>query len=322
MGWIGFLAVVPWIQALGWAFRPTTVIDVRYLPKERQHDTEAMIAKLTGKAPPETRASRNHGRTGARECGGRRRYSAHRVVGREGDRADPGTAHRADAAPRTPVPSPTRPRRPARCGNPTHVLARTPSTRSCRYPPHPAGRAPGSHPPARQSASDREPDTPCADHVGPAQHHESARSTPPAFSLVVRSGRRRDLRHACDAHAGSLEVGGNGERDCWPVSLAFLCGVSTPLGREFTSAGAGVAHENPAALLQKPQMARASTAPGRSRGYPFATVAFAASDAAQSCCVSVRSIWLISRLSWAISSAQGGPAGLRQADPGPGTLPA
>jgi hypothetical protein len=53
MGWIGFLAVVPWIQALGWAFKPTTVIDVRYLPKERQQDTEAMIAKLTGNAPPE-----------------------------------------------------------------------------------------------------------------------------------------------------------------------------------------------------------------------------------------------------------------------------
>jgi hypothetical protein len=32
MGWIGFLAVVPWIQALIWALKPTTVIDVRYLP--------------------------------------------------------------------------------------------------------------------------------------------------------------------------------------------------------------------------------------------------------------------------------------------------
>jgi hypothetical protein len=52
MGWIGFLAVVPWIQALGWAFRPTTVIDVRYLPKETQRDTEATIEKLTGKASP------------------------------------------------------------------------------------------------------------------------------------------------------------------------------------------------------------------------------------------------------------------------------
>jgi len=60
MGWIGFLAVVPWIQALGWAFRPTTVIDVRYLPKQERLATEAMIARLTGKesptiTPPETR---------------------------------------------------------------------------------------------------------------------------------------------------------------------------------------------------------------------------------------------------------------------------
>jgi hypothetical protein len=64
MGWMGFLAVVPWIQALGWAFKPTTVIDVRYLPKETQHDTEAMIAKLTGKpsaelAPPGTTAGKS-----------------------------------------------------------------------------------------------------------------------------------------------------------------------------------------------------------------------------------------------------------------------
>jgi len=51
MGWIGFLAVVPWIQALGWAFRPTTVIDVRYLPTERRIETEEMMAKLTGDAP-------------------------------------------------------------------------------------------------------------------------------------------------------------------------------------------------------------------------------------------------------------------------------
>ena len=51
MGWIGFLAVVPWIQALGWAFRPTTVIDVRYLPEERRTETEATIAKLTGDSP-------------------------------------------------------------------------------------------------------------------------------------------------------------------------------------------------------------------------------------------------------------------------------
>jgi len=52
MGWVGFVAVVPWIQALIWAFKPTTVIDVRYLPKEEHRETEAMIARLEGKAAP------------------------------------------------------------------------------------------------------------------------------------------------------------------------------------------------------------------------------------------------------------------------------
>jgi hypothetical protein len=52
MGWVGFLAVVPWVQALAWAFRPTMVIDVRYLPQERRLETETMIAKMTGHEPP------------------------------------------------------------------------------------------------------------------------------------------------------------------------------------------------------------------------------------------------------------------------------
>ncbi len=48
MGWIGFLAVVPWIQALIWAFKPTNVIDLRYLPEDVQRETEASIARLKG----------------------------------------------------------------------------------------------------------------------------------------------------------------------------------------------------------------------------------------------------------------------------------
>jgi Protein of unknown function (DUF3302) len=64
MGWIGFLAVVPWLQALAWAFKPTTVIDVRYLPKETLRDTDTMIAKLTGNSspalePPETTSGKS-----------------------------------------------------------------------------------------------------------------------------------------------------------------------------------------------------------------------------------------------------------------------
>src|SRR5436190_19827761 len=51
MGWVGFMAVVPWVQALAWAFKPTVVIDVRYLPHERRVETEDMIAKMTGKSP-------------------------------------------------------------------------------------------------------------------------------------------------------------------------------------------------------------------------------------------------------------------------------
>jgi hypothetical protein len=52
MGWIGFLAIVPWIQALIWAFKPTDVIDIRHMPAARQRETEDMIARLSGKAPP------------------------------------------------------------------------------------------------------------------------------------------------------------------------------------------------------------------------------------------------------------------------------
>jgi hypothetical protein len=50
MGWVGFLAVVPWIQAFLWAFKPTTVIDIRYLPEDEERETKAMIARLKGGA--------------------------------------------------------------------------------------------------------------------------------------------------------------------------------------------------------------------------------------------------------------------------------
>ena len=58
MGWIGFLAVVPWIQALIWAFKPTNVIDIRYLPEEERRETDAMIARLKGAEPPPDRGPR------------------------------------------------------------------------------------------------------------------------------------------------------------------------------------------------------------------------------------------------------------------------
>lgn len=48
MGWIGFLAIVPWVQALIWALKPTNVIDIRNFPKEEQREIAESIAKLKG----------------------------------------------------------------------------------------------------------------------------------------------------------------------------------------------------------------------------------------------------------------------------------
>jgi len=52
MGWVGFVAVVPWIQALIWAFKPTDVIDIRNMPEAERRETEEMIARLKGKTKP------------------------------------------------------------------------------------------------------------------------------------------------------------------------------------------------------------------------------------------------------------------------------
>jgi hypothetical protein len=51
MGWVGFLAIVPWIQALIWAFKPTDVVDIRRFPREERIATEQEIVRLSGKGP-------------------------------------------------------------------------------------------------------------------------------------------------------------------------------------------------------------------------------------------------------------------------------
>jgi hypothetical protein len=50
MGYAGFLAVVPWIQAFIWAFKPTDVVDIRRFPAEEARATEEEIARLKGAA--------------------------------------------------------------------------------------------------------------------------------------------------------------------------------------------------------------------------------------------------------------------------------
>lgn len=56
MGWLGFLAVVPWMQAFMWAFKPTDVVDIRYFPKQEQQNIGEELARLTGKPTPEKKS--------------------------------------------------------------------------------------------------------------------------------------------------------------------------------------------------------------------------------------------------------------------------
>ncbi|MCB1695702.1 MAG: DUF3302 domain-containing protein [Pseudomonadales bacterium] len=51
MGWAGFLAVVPWIQAFIWAFKPTDIIDIRRFPQEERESIAREIARLRGEEP-------------------------------------------------------------------------------------------------------------------------------------------------------------------------------------------------------------------------------------------------------------------------------
>src|SRR5271166_1635889 len=56
MGWLGFLAVVPWMQAFMWAFKPTDVVDIRYFPKQEQQNIAEEIARLKGNPESEKKA--------------------------------------------------------------------------------------------------------------------------------------------------------------------------------------------------------------------------------------------------------------------------
>jgi hypothetical protein len=48
MGYAGFMAIVPWIQAFIWAFKPTNILDIRRYPREEAKAIDETIARLTG----------------------------------------------------------------------------------------------------------------------------------------------------------------------------------------------------------------------------------------------------------------------------------
>jgi hypothetical protein len=52
MGYLGFLPLVPWIQAFVWAFKPTEIVDIRRFPPEEARKIDEEIARLSGKLSP------------------------------------------------------------------------------------------------------------------------------------------------------------------------------------------------------------------------------------------------------------------------------
>ncbi|MFC6631857.1 superinfection immunity protein [Microbulbifer taiwanensis] len=48
MGYAGFLAVVPWINAFIWAFKPTDTVDIRRFPEEEARALEEDMRRLRG----------------------------------------------------------------------------------------------------------------------------------------------------------------------------------------------------------------------------------------------------------------------------------
>lgn len=63
MGYAGFLAVVPWINAFIWAFKPTDTVDIRRFPEEEARALEEDLARLKGeldekssKTPPQDKS--------------------------------------------------------------------------------------------------------------------------------------------------------------------------------------------------------------------------------------------------------------------------
>lgn len=48
MGWMGFLAVVPWVHAFMWAFHPSVTVDLRRYPEEEREAIRLEMARLKG----------------------------------------------------------------------------------------------------------------------------------------------------------------------------------------------------------------------------------------------------------------------------------
>jgi uncharacterized protein DUF3302 len=58
MGWAGLFFALPWIQAFGWAFKPTNAVDIRYFPRQEQENIKEETERLLGKPSPTEQSRR------------------------------------------------------------------------------------------------------------------------------------------------------------------------------------------------------------------------------------------------------------------------
>jgi heme/copper-type cytochrome/quinol oxidase subunit 1 len=55
MGWVGFLGVVPWIQALIWSIKETDVIDIRRFPEEERESLQWQAEKYQAESAKQSK---------------------------------------------------------------------------------------------------------------------------------------------------------------------------------------------------------------------------------------------------------------------------
>ncbi|MEX0349616.1 MAG: DUF3302 domain-containing protein [Paracoccaceae bacterium] len=55
MGWMGFLAVVPWVHAFMWAFHDGVTVDLRRMPEDERKNIRDEIKRLGGEVKEEYR---------------------------------------------------------------------------------------------------------------------------------------------------------------------------------------------------------------------------------------------------------------------------
>jgi len=62
MGWLGFLGVIPWVNALIWSIKETDVIDIRRFPQEEQEALRQQAEKVEAESGKKKKIKKEEGK--------------------------------------------------------------------------------------------------------------------------------------------------------------------------------------------------------------------------------------------------------------------